>query len=511
MKTSFVRRSCSAFLSLLLLLLGCEGESLAPDEPSLTLTAVWQQEPPAVVGTPLSVPPTLRVEDGRGRPKAGVVVVFVVVRGGGSISSQLDTTDVNGEASTEWTLGNRLGTQELRAFLPSVLNGESVGFSVERFAGPPAVLELSVARPFVSLGYSLATATVVRDAAGFIVAAPGSVEYSSSNEAVASVSPSGDITGVAVGSAAVIASLGNLADTTSISVVAEPVPPIVDATAFEAGASYGIAVSPGGAVLLAQHYSASVLRRSATTGSELDAVALPLPTLDIAVRADGARALATAFDEVVQALYEIDAVAGTLLRTVPLPLRPLRVLYSVDGTQAYVTSYAGSLMRVDLVTLNVETLALVGAGIVNGIALSPDGSTLIVSSTEGTLNVISTASLTALVTVAAGGTLQGVTFSPDGNSVFVASESGALTRRSSTTLAVEASAPVGGRFDVELTSDGQYLVATSGSNVAFLDPFTLAVLVEVTLDATRRIAVDPSTGWVWVSGEGGFVYRLTIQ
>lgn len=63
----------------------------------------------------LPVDPTVRVLDSQGGPIPGMTVTFAVVTGGGVVSPVSATTDANGEAATEWTLGLDEGTQTLRA------------------------------------------------------------------------------------------------------------------------------------------------------------------------------------------------------------------------------------------------------------------------------------------------------------------------------------------------------------------------------------------------------------
>ena len=57
------------------------------------------------------------VEDGFGRPVAGVNVNFTVDLGGGSVSAAAVATDGNGLATTNWTLGPNPGQNEVRAHL----------------------------------------------------------------------------------------------------------------------------------------------------------------------------------------------------------------------------------------------------------------------------------------------------------------------------------------------------------------------------------------------------------
>lgn len=85
------------------------------------------------------------VEDGFGRPVAGVNVNFTVDVGGGSVSTASVATDSRGLATTSWTLGPAVGPNELRAHLDapnhlpvvfrSVARGAAAGLVVLRYVG----------------------------------------------------------------------------------------------------------------------------------------------------------------------------------------------------------------------------------------------------------------------------------------------------------------------------------------------------------------------------------------
>jgi subtilisin family serine protease len=103
------------------------GESTtAPPTPS-AITASSQTTQTAVVGTPVGVPPSVRVTAAGGGPFAGVSVAFSVASGGGSLEGAQQVTDANGVATvTRWTLGIRAGdntvTARVGALAPVVFN-----------------------------------------------------------------------------------------------------------------------------------------------------------------------------------------------------------------------------------------------------------------------------------------------------------------------------------------------------------------------------------------------------
>ena len=70
----------------------------------------------APAGSPVPIPPAVRVVDGGGNPVPGIAVTFVVTGGGGAVSGPEQTTDVEGIARVgTWTLGASPGPNTLEA------------------------------------------------------------------------------------------------------------------------------------------------------------------------------------------------------------------------------------------------------------------------------------------------------------------------------------------------------------------------------------------------------------
>jgi serine/threonine protein kinase/alpha-tubulin suppressor-like RCC1 family protein len=82
----------------------------------LELVAGSGQE--AEAGTLLTEPVRIRVVDPNGRPVPGLTVSFQVSEGAGSVTAGTVTTDEDGEASAEWTLGPGPGEQALQISVP---------------------------------------------------------------------------------------------------------------------------------------------------------------------------------------------------------------------------------------------------------------------------------------------------------------------------------------------------------------------------------------------------------
>jgi hypothetical protein len=97
-------------------LFACGNDLVLPDSDAgtLTLRPASPVTQPGQRGEPVSEPPTVVVLDGFGDPVSNTAVEWQVTAGGGEVTGQT-TTDAEGRASTEWTLGNGAGVQKLTA------------------------------------------------------------------------------------------------------------------------------------------------------------------------------------------------------------------------------------------------------------------------------------------------------------------------------------------------------------------------------------------------------------
>jgi hypothetical protein len=72
--------------------------------------------------------PRVLVLDRFGNPVPNVPVAWQVIAGEGTVASPLTSTDADGKASVDWTLGNRIGVHKLTAAIGSV-SGSPVTFT----------------------------------------------------------------------------------------------------------------------------------------------------------------------------------------------------------------------------------------------------------------------------------------------------------------------------------------------------------------------------------------------
>lgn len=121
----------------------------------------------AAVGTALTDSVVVRTLASDGEPAQGVVVTFAVASGGGALSATADTTDVNGRASTRWTLGTTLGAQAITAAAGG-LSGSPLAIAATGIASTPSQLVIASQPSAAIAGVTMAPAIVVevRDAFG---------------------------------------------------------------------------------------------------------------------------------------------------------------------------------------------------------------------------------------------------------------------------------------------------------------------------------------------------------
>lgn len=485
---------------------GC-ARSAEPIDSVYEMSAVWTAPAgPVLVGAPIPDPPRVRVVDGSGRPRVGVPVRFGWVRGGGTLVPNTVLTDAAGEASVAWTLSTVVGLHEARAYLADVSNGAFVSFPVTLSPGAPSNASATIT-PIIDIAGTAPLVVSYRDVGGNITTAPTSVVYSTGNAAVATVSSTGEVTGVAPGSIVVTATAGSIVASAPITVRAGN--PLATATEFTAVETWKPVFLPSRTALIPSLAAAEIARFDATTGNLVaPTLALPGVAIDLDVSPDGAVAVAVS---TVNELHVIDVVGNAITKSIALPAEPSRVVLTADATTAYVSFVANSIARVDLASETVTTLA-VGGSIHAGLLLSPDESVLYVSSNQGRLVRITTSPFTithlALLT-----TPQGMALSPDGTQLYVASHAGPLRVFNPTNLQAIATSAVNATFDVRVSANGRYLVAARAGNsdVVVLDATTLEVYsTHPVAGFPRRIGIEPVTGAYWIGTETTILLRIVF-
>ena len=118
--------------------------------PPALLVKVSGDQQSGVVGTLLDAPLVVRVTDTRGNPVAGSTITFAPASGDGSVFPTQATSDSNGTAATDWTLGSSQGSQSVGALIEAgamvsftaTATGENGGLAIELlFIDQPTALQ----------------------------------------------------------------------------------------------------------------------------------------------------------------------------------------------------------------------------------------------------------------------------------------------------------------------------------------------------------------------------------
>lgn len=207
----------AGLLPALLHLAGCSDGPTGPDpkpQPVYSLDVLGESPISATVAGTVTI--KVRVRDGDGSPVAGATVHWRTDDGSGTIAPASSTTDADGIARADWTLGTAAGEQ--RAFA----RVEETEKPIAADASPAAPASLRMPADTLTL-LALRETVIVRprihDAYGNSIAGID-VEWSVTDAGVVAVDPDGRLTSGARGEARAIARLGELADT--LHIVVEP-------------------------------------------------------------------------------------------------------------------------------------------------------------------------------------------------------------------------------------------------------------------------------------------------
>jgi uncharacterized protein YjdB len=193
----------------LLFTAGCSSSGGGTVVTVLGYTVTIKTAPPttAQVGTsiPIAFTVTENESDGTSKPASGKSFTVTVTAGGGTINgaaSATVTTGADGSASLAWVLGSTVGTQTVRG---SVSADKFLDVDVTATAPPVSSVVVTLATPSIVLGTVGDQATaVVKDASGNVLQGRA-VTWQSSSTTVATVSATGVITTVGVGTSTITA------------------------------------------------------------------------------------------------------------------------------------------------------------------------------------------------------------------------------------------------------------------------------------------------------------------
>jgi len=201
----------------LLMLAACGTESVnGPSAAPAAIKIGTGNNQTGSVGAILALPLSVTVTAADGKAVSNATVSWDVTPGSGSTSSADSRTDGNGNASVTWTLGANAGIARLTAQVGGV---NPVAFTAT--ANPGAVSVVVALPDTLSLGVG-DTATVVssaRDPFGNEVSGSTPI-YTLATAGVVSVSGTGLVTALTLGTSRVIVTLGARADTVPVTVAA---------------------------------------------------------------------------------------------------------------------------------------------------------------------------------------------------------------------------------------------------------------------------------------------------
>lgn len=307
------------------------------------------------------------------------------------------------------------------------------------------------------------------------------------------------------GTAFLIATIPATGLTASISTAVGAGPP-----ASFAGRPFGVAYlgGPSPEFLVTELDVEQLAVLNASSYASLATVPTSATPTDIAINAQGTLAYVTGEDG--PNITVVGLPAGTLQRTFSEP-GSVRLLLSPDGSRLYVGKTGGFDV---LSTASGAVLAgLSTGGQINGMAMSPDGSTLWLSNDfTGKVYRVNAATGTVTDSAAVTGTPQEVAYHAPSGTLYVANEGGWVDVLDGTHLGtVRRIGNVPGAFGMRLTADGTKLVVAGSlyGSVYVVDRATGVLTKTVTVNGTpRRTALLPD-GRVAVANEGGYITLVT--
>lgn len=470
-------------------------------EPRLTGPATLQLDSvpaaSAAVGTAVTPPPVFIVRDSGGRPLPNVGVNFFSSFGS-AVTPATVMTDAKGRARpSAWILGTFLGQYSITARLATNSDLAATALTTA-IAGPPALITLSPQSLALGLTDTATLTATVTDAYHNSVGSV-TVTYASSNPGVASISGN-RVIAHSIGDAVVTASVAGTTAATTIPVS------VTDRFGHLAGRPFGICFAHSQQDLLLVtsqdvHTVTGVNVATYAVGSSAGVGANPP---DCIANSQGTLAYVTSVDG--QQVTIVNLPAMTVAQTIT-DGTTTRVLLSPDGSLLYVAKEGG----IDV--FSTATRALVSSvtipSLVNGMALSADGSTLwAATSFGGMVYRITTSNMTIATSVSVGGTAQEVVYHEASGTLYVANESGWLdVLKGSDLTAVNRINSLPGAFGMRLSLDATklYISGSQVGKVYVVDRASGTILKTVVVGGSpRRITILPD-GRAAVANESAYV------
>lgn len=483
---------------------GC-GSSVAGVGPPASIAAIeGTTAQTTVVGTAVAAPPGVVIKDAHAMPLAGVAVTFAITSGGGTLVGGTAVTSAQGTATTiSWTLGTVAGANSVTATATGL---SPVTFTATGSAGPPASATIAPADPIIlAVGGTQQLSVIVADQYGNVIDRP-SLSYSSNSNAVATVSPVGVIKGVSGGSTLITVVGAGAAKQITVIVGAHPTGSANTSIAGIAGRPFGIRVSNRYVVGVTQQDLNTVLLIGVSGNGVRTTSPVGMDPGDIVFDRAGTSAFVSGFND--GSVQRVNVANSQVAGAFSFGGNAYRLALSPDETRLYVSSNnnAGTLYVLDP-TAMTQLSAATGSG-AQGLALSANGS-LLYTAAAGRVSRRTAATLAVTAFNDVGGIVQDVALSPDGTEVYVANESGWVDVLDATTLATRQRISIAGApFGLAMAPDGTHLYATSAltGNVFVINRATRAIVRTINVGGVpRRVAFSPDGLTAFVANEGGWV------
>ena len=304
--------------------------------------------------------------------------------------------------------------------------------------------------------------------------------------------------------------ISGAATTVNVVVVCATTHPAGDVSATVAVAHpYGLAISTAGALYIAELDAGMVGRVDLPSTTLKSPITVGLVPSHVAFSPNGKTAYVA--NQGSRSVSVIDVASGLVTATIPVTSDAWNVLVSLDGARLYVTTDQGVLHVINTATnAIVAALTLRAGDAMRGLALDPTGRTLYVAGRNtGTIYSVDTRTNTLAASLAIGGIPQRVAVSPDGATLYVANEARGLDAITLATGVVRTTALGGeGGYGLAMSPDGVLLYVTvpSAGLVQIVDRASAAIVKTLTIGGRPRVVAFTAYGdLAVVANESGSV------
>jgi hypothetical protein len=202
-------------LACAVLAMSCGGDSTSgPSATPASIAIQGGSGQTGTVATALGSALSVVVKDISGKTISGATVEFRAAAGSGTVSPSSVTTNANGVAQANWTLGTVSGVLKVSADVSGVT---PVVFTATALPGPASVVVTTPDRAYVGLGDTVRIAASVRDQFGNNITGQA-ITFSAPDATIATVNSAGLVTSVSQGVARIIAEASGKSNTVMVTV-----------------------------------------------------------------------------------------------------------------------------------------------------------------------------------------------------------------------------------------------------------------------------------------------------